>query len=292
MSYIELFESRRPLGTFNLPASVTGVGGHSFTLRSVAKGGGNGIVFRASPQGTLATTDDIEACAVKFLRQRDVTRIDRFDNEQRILAELDHEHIVQYFDHGEILLGTHQVPWVAMELGEDNLRQHIIEKGPLSRDRMKRVACQIASALQHVHEKGIIHRDLKPDNFVWSDEAAQDVKMIDFGIAKHIGVDVSGRPLDQFTQHLEFVGPVFYSSPELVAYSMDKSHPVDQRSDLFQLGKVLWFLATGAISAGIPARSRCPFDGRLHALVYQLLNDDPAERLQDSAAVVDAVRGL
>jgi serine/threonine protein kinase len=292
MSFIELFEAGKRVGQFDLPRSVTGVGGHEFDLRGSAKGGGNGVVFRASPRGTLAEHDEIDQCALKFLRQLDPTRVDRFNNERRILSELDHPRIVQYFDHGDISLAGHAVPWIAMELGESNLKRHVLEKGPLSTSSLKAVGAQLCEALVHLHERGFIHRDLKPDNFVWDGEVEGDIKMIDFGLAKRIGEDVSARPLDQCTQHQEFVGPVFFSSPELVAYSMDKSQKVDERSDLFQIGKVLWFLGTGVISAGIPARRKCPLDGRLHAVVYQLLNDDPSERLQTAAEVATAIHDL
>ena len=291
-SFIELHAGGKRLGQFDLPRSVTGAEGHSFDLRGAAQGGGNGVVFRASPRGPLADDDGIEECAVKFLRQQDVTRVDRFANECRILKELDHRHIVQFFDHGEIQLGGYTVPWMAMELGETNLKRHVLANGPLLPATLKTIGVQMCEAIDHVHKQGFIHRDIKPDNFVWDGEGEHSIKMIDFGIAKRIGEDVSGRPLDQFTQHQEFVGPVFFSSPELVAYSMDKSHLVDHRSDIFQVGKVLWFLGTGIISAGVPARRKCPAAGRLHAIVFQLLNDDPDDRLQTIAEVTGALRDL
>lgn len=121
------------------------------------------------------------------------------------------------------------------------------------------VALQLCEATQYVHEQDLIHRDLKPDNIVWaSDEASGRIRLIDFGIAKFAGENVSARPLDDFTQTGDFVGPVFYSSPELIAYKDDKTHPVDHRSDLFQMGKILWFLATGQVSVGIPSRAKDP----------------------------------
>lgn len=292
MSFIELYSSGKRLGQFDLPNSLTGVEGHLFELRGAAQGGGNGVVFRASPRGALADNDGIVDCALKFLRQQDSARIDRFANEARILQDLDHENIVQYFDQGTIVLGDHNVPWVAMELGESNLRRHVQQVGPLDIATLKVVARQMCEAVAYLHDQGYIHRDLKPDNFVWDGERDGSIKMIDFGIAKRLQEDVSARPLDQFTQHQEFVGPVFFSSPELVAYSMDKSHPVDQRSDIFQVGKCLWFLGTGVITAGIPARRKCPVGGRLHALVHQLLSDDPDERLQTMREVAAAVGDL
>jgi eukaryotic-like serine/threonine-protein kinase len=98
----------------------------------------------------------------------------------------------------------------AMELGERNLREHVQQHGPLECVHLVRVAMQMCEAVSHLHDRGVIHRDLKPDNFVWDGEERGAIKMIDFGIAKLAGEDVSGRPLDQFTKSLEFVGPVFF----------------------------------------------------------------------------------
>jgi serine/threonine protein kinase len=84
---------------------------------------------------------------------------------------------------------------------------------------------------------------------------------------------------------MEFVGPVFFSSPELIEYARDKSHPVDHRSDLFQLGKTLWFLASGRVSAGLPSQKLCPADGAVHDVVRRLLHDDPDDRIQSARKV-------
>ena len=116
--------------------------------------------------------------------------------------------------------------------------------------------------------------------------------MIDFGISKRQGEDVSGRPMDTFTRVTEFVGPVFFSSPELIEYSKDKSYPVDYRSDIFQLGKVFWYLATGKVSAGIPSKKECPADGKLRDLVLHMIDDDPDERPQSVAQVRDEINNV
>lgn len=289
--FISLFESGRPLGQFDLPDVVVGNTGYQFRLINAVGGGGNGVVFRARPLGPLG--EEIDHCAIKLLRQQDVTRRDRFANEARIMQRLDHARVAQFFDEGEVIVGSSvHVPWLAMELGERNLREHVQRFGPLPPDRLITVAVQMCEAVNHLHDRGIIHRDLKPDNFVWDGEDEDAVKMIDFGIAKLVGEDVSGRPLDQFTKQMEFVGPVFFSSPELIAYSQDKSQPVDQRSDLFQLGKTIWFLACARISAGVPAKRLCPFGGNLHAIVEALLQDDPVDRIQSVAEVQAALGAL
>jgi serine/threonine protein kinase len=141
-----------------------------------------------------------------------------------------------------------------------------------------KVGLQLCDALAHVHERHIIHRDLKPANIVWGDYQKKAVFLIDFGIAKRVHDDVSGRPLDNFTAHDEFVGPQNWCSPELLQYARDKRTKVSPRSDVFQIGKILWFLATNRIGAGIPDRKRDPTGGRLHGLVCSLLTEDPDDR--------------
>lgn len=281
MKYIDLTDDRY-LGRFDLPASVASSAGDILTLGYAIRQGGNGVVFTAYRAGRLSGPD----CAVKFLKRLDAQRRDRFDNEVRILAQLSHPAISAYFGHGSITLGPEVVvPWVAMDLGNHNLREQIDNNGPLNRDLLLPVAMQMCDAVAYGHSQGLIHRDIKPDNFVWT--GAATIKMIDFGIAKFIGEDVSARPLDEFTKLNEFVGPALYSSPELLAYARNKAHPVDHRSDIFQLAKVIWFLATGRVSAGIPARRLCPFEGKLWDRLIESFSDDPEDR-PDSAIALKA----
>jgi serine/threonine protein kinase len=153
------------------------------------------------------------------------------------------------------------------------------EQSRFTGNDFKVAANDMVEAVLHIHSKGVIHRDVKPENFVVSQQHAGRVFMIDFGIAKYIGEDVAQRPLDNLTKQKEFVGPQAFCSPELLRYARDKAVLVDARSDLFQLGKVLWFMATGMVSAGIPSKRLDPFKGSLHALVSALLSDDPDDRV-------------
>lgn len=283
MSYIELQRDGRSLGRFNLPdylRSSTAI----YKLNFAELGGGNGVVFNANKMATLGAAG--EPCAIKLLRQQGAARIDRFNNEIRVLKSLSSTLIARYHDDGQVQVQSQQdhaqvqdVRWLAMELGGANMRQHVEQHGPLTVKELKRAAADICDAVAYLHSMGFIHRDIKPDNFVWKRDS-RSVVMIDFGIAKRTGEDVSGRPMDTFTQVREFVGPVFFSSPELIEYAANKLHPVDHRSDIFQIGKVLWFLATGKISAGIPSKRDCPAEGRLRQLVIDMIDDDPESRPQ------------
>ena len=275
MSTIDLYNDEGFVATELLPSVISGTNA-TFKLGKVLRQGGNGIVLEANRRA--AGGDNLGKCAVKFLKHLGASRADRFQNEARVLEQLDHHRISKYFANGAIQLGPHKVPWIALELGGENLRRHVDANGPLASHVLQAVAIQAAQAIGHLHSIGFIHRDVKPENFVWDGAAPESIQMIDFGLAKRVGEDVSARPLDQFTQQAEFVGPVFFSSPELIAYATNKAESVDERSDLFQLGKTLWYLATGRISAGCPNARHCPMGGALHRLVVELLDDDPDGR--------------
>lgn len=296
MRYIELYENN-PLGRFDVPDEVASSNSRSFRLHGATRMGGNGVVFEATElqRGKPTGTE----CAVKVLKQLSQPRMDRFANEIRVLQALQSPYISKYFDNGSVEVHNQSssspnrtIPWVAIQLGGSNMRQHVEDTGPLSLQELKDITFGLCTAIGHLHENGFIHRDIKPENFVWRTSPNTAPMMIDFGIAKRLGEDVSARPMDTFTKLTEFVGPVFFSSPELIEYSKNKSYPVDFRSDIFQLGKVFWYLATGKVSAGIPSRRECLANGRLRDLVLQMIDDDPDERPQTLTDVLEAMKAV
>lgn len=299
MRYIQLSQhNNRTIGKYDVPDRIQVGSDHYFRLYGATRVGGNGVVFEASEHIDGRPTG--VNCAVKVLRRLTPVRVDRFNNEVRVLKHLSSPHISAYHASGDVVVTGQQdaataeetVPWVAIQLGGQNMRQHVEAHGPLGIAHLKAITPGMCSAIEHLHEKGFIHRDIKPDNFVWRSNTVQEPMMIDFGIAKGQMEDVSARPMDTLTQITEFVGPVFFSSPELIEYSKDKTHPVDYRSDIFQLGKVLWYLGTGKVSAGIPSRKQCPANGHLRSLVLDMIDDDPASRPQTLKEVRDAMSAL
>jgi serine/threonine protein kinase len=298
MRFVELFENFKSVGKFDVPDELEADTHTRYRLHGAVLMGGNGVVFRASEIVDGKPTEHTRA--VKVLKQINAARADRFSNEVRVLRELSSPYISAYSASGDVTVtpqlgaegGARTVPWVAMQLCGANMRQHVEENGPLKVHQLKSITYGLCSAVEHLHSKGFIHRDIKPDNFVWRTAAHTAPMMIDFGIAKRQGEDVSGRPMDTFTRVTEFVGPVFFSSPELIEYAKDKSHPVDWRSDIFQLGKVLWYLGTGKVSAGIPSRRECPAGGKLRDLVIAMIDDDPECRPQKLSEVHEAMRAV
>lgn len=297
MRFVELFSNNRAMGRYDVPEVIVAEDGKSFKLFGATRMGGNGVVFEASEMAGGKFTG--KTCAIKVLKQLSSARIDRFSNEVRVLRELSSPYISAYSSSGNVKVAPQaagevdkDVPWVAMQLGGTNMRRHVEDSRPLRVIELKSISFGMTTAVEHLHSRGFIHRDIKPDNFVWRGQSYGAPMMIDFGIAKRQGEDVSGRPMDSFTRVTEFVGPVFFSSPELIEYAKDKNYPVDYRSDIFQLGKVFWYLATGKVSAGVPSRRECPAGGRLRELVLAMIDDDPDYRPQTLAEVREAMEKL
>lgn len=163
----------------------------------------------------------------------------RFRAERQALAVLEHPNIARVFDAGSTDDGR---PWFAMEYIEGVPITQWAEQRELGLIDRIRLLLPVCEAVQHAHRKGLIHRDLKPSNIlVVEDEELGFPKVIDFGIARAVGVEPDGR--SRVTRLGELVGTPEYMSPEQAALGeMD----IDTRSDVYSLGLVLYELLVGA----------------------------------------------
>lgn len=154
----------------------------------------------------------------------------RFENEARFMASLEHPNITRVLDYDE----QPDLLAIVMELikGQD-LNALIRTNGPLDPEKTTYIFSQILDAFQYAHNLGIIHRDIKPSNIFITPE--NQVKILDFGIAKMIGSS------DDFTQTGAQIGTPVYMSPEQV--TADKT--IDHRSDIYSLGVTLFFALNG-----------------------------------------------
>ncbi len=181
----------------------------------------------------------------------------RFFREARGAAAATHENIAAVYEVGE----ADGLVFLAMELVEGrNLREVMIEHpAGLPILEVVRVGRGIARGLAKAHDAGVIHRDLKPENVMLGEE--ERVKILDFGIAKLRG-EREGEGAERFaTQEGRILGTPYYMSPEQAA-----GRAIDERSDLFSLGVVLFEMATG----------RRPFEGETPMLVLvSLARDEP-----------------
>ena len=154
----------------------------------------------------------------------------RFEREARAISALNHPHICTLYDVGP--------NYLVMELVEGETLAARIRRGPLTIESVLCYGIQIASALAAAHAQGLIHRDLKPGNVMVT---RAGVKVLDFGLAKFAGPAAAAANQQQvFTVEETVIGTPAYMSPEQA-----RGEKLDERSDIFSLGCVLYAAATG-----------------------------------------------
>ena len=186
--------------------------------------GGMGEVYLANDQALERKV------ALKFLSSIHSTNDElknRFEREARAAARLNHPNIVTIFEVGLF----QERPFFAMEYLEGKTIADLIEKQPISSKQTLEIACQLCEALAEIHKHNIVHRDLKPANIVM--DRNQRPRILDFGIASVS--DESDLTKTGTTQ-----GTIAYMSPEQV-----EAKDLDNRSDLFSLGVLLYEMVTG-----------------------------------------------
>jgi serine/threonine protein kinase/tetratricopeptide (TPR) repeat protein len=200
-------------------------------------------------------------------------RMERFVREAKSAAALNHSHIAQVFEIGEHH-GTH---FIAMEFIDGVTLREKIHRERTELRKLLRFLQQVAEGLSKAHAAGIVHRDLKPDNIMITRDGS--AKVLDFGLAKLVekggpGLEQSessSAPTNVMKQHSVpgmVMGTVGYMSPE---QAQGKTNEIDQRSDIFSFGCILFEAATG----------KKPFEGdsvikSLHSLIYE-----PAPQIRD-----------
>jgi WD40 repeat protein/serine/threonine protein kinase len=245
--------------------------------------GGMGLVFVAEQQQPVR-----RKVALKVIKPGMDSRavIARFEAERQALALMDHPNIAKVYDGGETASGR---PYFVMELVKGVPITDFCDQNQVPiRERLE-MFLHVCQAVQHAHQKGIIHRDIKPSNvLIMSQDGTPVPKVIDFGIAKAIGQQLTDKTI--YTQFTQLVGTPLYMSPEQAGHS---GVDVDTRTDIYALGVLLYELLTGTT----------PFDKeRLKDAGYdeirRIIREEEAARpstrvstMGEAAATVSANRG-
>jgi len=239
--------------------------------------GGMGRVYKARD------TKIKEKIALKLIKPeiaKDNKTIERFSNELRLARKIRHKNVCGMFDLGE-KKGTH---YITMEFvsGED-LRSSIRRFGQLPIGKSISISKQICDGLAEAHRLGVVHRDLKSNNIMIDKEG--NVRIMDFGIARSLeSKGITGAGV--------MIGTPEYMSPEQV-----EGKEVDQRSDIYSLGVILYEMVTGKVpfegdtpfAIGVKHKSETPKDPKelnsqipdgLTRMILMCLEKDKGKRYQ------------
>ena len=211
--------------------------------------------------------------AIKILGEQQLNSVDsmaRFEREAKALAALSHPNILTIYDVGK----ENHVSFVVMELLKGESLRSLIGTRSISANDVRNISISIAEGLAAAHSKGIIHRDLKPENILITTDGR--IKILDFGLARIRGdvpaeilktiASTSEHPTESWsTQTGSLVGTIPYMSPEQI-----RGKSVDERSDIFATGVLLYEMATGIY----------PFSGKNMDEVITNILKMPAKPLQ------------
>ncbi|MCZ6787186.1 MAG: serine/threonine-protein kinase, partial [Planctomycetota bacterium] len=260
--------------------------------------GGMGAVYHASH--AMLRRD----AAIKILKAGDASgeRVARFEREVQLTSALRHPNTIEIYDYGRSPDGTFY--YVMEYLKGLSLRDIVQESGPLPPERVIHILKQTCGSLAEAHEAGLIHRDVTPGNIVLCELGGlyDVVKVLDFGLVK----DVGSNKGPQLTQVGQIAGTPHYMAPETLI-DPDK---VDARLDLYALGGVGYYMATGNTvfsgettgevlskqlnEAPVPLSKHLhgAFPKDLERVLMQCLAKAPADRPESAAVLLEMLGGL
>jgi serine/threonine-protein kinase len=235
--------------------------------------------------------------AVKILGKRDAETERRFMREAKIAGALRHKNLVEVYEIGRLEDGR---AFMATELLEgETLAQRLAQTGPLSIPEAMRIGQEVLRGLEAAHEQQVVHRDLRPENLFLAVVRGEEVlKILDFGLSRYFG-DAADSML---TRPGDVVGEVAWLAPE----QLYEDGQIDQRTDLYAVGVLLYRLLTGrmpfeqkgpqlllAVVEQVPpppSAYRKELTADVDRVVQCALAKDPKSRFPDAASMSEALR--
>jgi serine/threonine protein kinase len=217
-----------------------------------------------------------------LLRDSDHSFAERFKQEARAMAQLNHPGIVSVYDFGEMQDGT--LYFIMEFIDGTDVAQMVCQQGRLSSAHAMAITAHVCDALQYAHEHGVVHRDIKPANIMVGYDGS--VKVADFGLAKSVhqqntSLTVSGHVM----------GTPHFVAPEALTLGMG----IDHRADIYAVGVMLYQMLTGKLPQGLfemPSMQVPGLDPRYDAIVAAAMREDRDQRYQkilDMRHALDAI---
>ncbi len=287
--------------TFSANDALAGtiLGGHLKILNCIGSGGMS-VVYKAEDLLLQRTV------AVKILHSHSALNpqnVLRFRQEAMAASKIDHQNVIRIYEFNVPEQGQ---PYLVMDFIEGlSLADFIDLNGPIEMRRAVSLMGIICDGLQRAHEAGVVHRDLKPGNIMLLKDSSgkQTLKIVDFGIAKVLTEDANGHAL---TQTGEVFGSPLYMSPEQCY-----GKPLDNRSDLYSLGCVMYEMCTGnppikgsSLLETIQLQTTDPppaaeskysgikYGAQFDAVIRRAMAKNPDERFQTALEFKEALEGM
>lgn len=258
--------------------------------------GGMGAVYKAR-QKSLGRWVALKILAPQHASKADFA--ERFSREAKVLAEVNHPHIVTVHDFGQ----AGEFYFLLMEYVDGVSLRQAMRAGRFTPEQALAIVPPICEALQFAHDRGIVHRDIKPENLLLDKEGR--VKIADFGIARMLRVGQAFQPGDLATNASQagkpdlrktdltqeaVLGTPSYMAPE------QREHPaaVDHRADIFSLGVVLYEMLTGELPGASlqPPSRKVQIDVRLDEIVLRALDVKPELRFSTASEFRQQVQAV
>ena len=231
--------------------------------------------------------------------------LERFRREVRAASKFQHKNVIQIYDAGE---GEGGIFYMAMEFVEGVSLEAVIKKSPVPFERQLVILRQVLKAVGEAHKKGIVHRDLKSDNImITRDKKGEDlVKVMDFGIAKVLEGDSSIHDTGDGDRLYKTMEGVITGTPQYMSPEQCEGKKVDNRSDLYSLGVIMFEMLTGQLpfesetamgyigkhiveEPPVPSKLRPELGVHpvYERIILKLLEKDPAKRYQSAGLIFD-----